>query len=184
VIPVPPLPAAEADAPPPASPTTNLYRAVGDGCYRLAPVQNVGITLDWVRNLVGATWDELYQTAGRPRRAGAPRFDPCLTPERWHPGASGSWAGLTLAHSREDLMGSALDGVAGLLRQRLDDLRAAGHDPRYVTLGGRETHPAWLARLEDAIGLPLSAAPGQWLSPAGATRLAARAAADAGEPVA
>ena len=52
--------------------TTNLYRAVGGGYYRLAPVQNVGITLDWVRNLLGATWDELYETAfppGAPGRA-------------------------------------------------------------------------------------------------------------------
>jgi xylulokinase len=147
---------------------------VGDGCYRLAPVQNVGITLDWVRNLLGATWDELYETASLPRRAGAPGFDPCLTPERWNPGAGGSWTGLTLAHGREDLMRSALDGVAGLLRQRLDDLRAAGHDPRHVTVGGGgATHPAWLARLEDAIGLPLNPAPGTWLSPAGAARLAA-----------
>ena len=64
----------------------NLYRAVGDGCYRLASVQNVGVTLDWVRNLLGATWDELYDTASRPRRADAPRFDPYLSPERWNPG--------------------------------------------------------------------------------------------------
>ena len=52
-------------------PATNLYRAVGDGYYRLAPVQNVGITLDWVRNLLGATWEELYAAAARPRRPGA-----------------------------------------------------------------------------------------------------------------
>ena len=96
--------------------STNLYRAVGDGYYRLAPVQNVGVTLDWVRNLVGATWDELYDTASRPRRPDAPRFDPYLSPERWNPGATGAWTGLTLAHEREDLMRSALDGVAGLLR--------------------------------------------------------------------
>ncbi len=66
--------------------TTNLYRAVGDGYYRLAPVQNVGVTLDWVRNLLGATWEELYDTASRPRRPDAPRFDPYLSPERWNPG--------------------------------------------------------------------------------------------------
>ena len=41
-------------------------------------------------------------------------------------------------------MRSALDGVVGLLRQRLDDLRAAGHAPRRVILGGGGTaHPAW-----------------------------------------
>jgi xylulokinase len=155
--------------------TTNLYRAVGGGYYRLAPVQNVGITLDWVLNLLGATWEELYDTAARPPRADAPRFDPYLSPERWNPAATGAWTGLALAHEREDLMRSALDGVAGLLRQRLDDLRAAGHAPRRVILGGGgTTNQAWRALLAEALGLPLREAPATWLTPAGAARLAAR----------
>jgi xylulokinase len=156
--------------------TTNLYRAVGDGYYRLAPVQNVGITLDWVRNLLGATWDELYDTASRPRRADAPWFDPHLTPERWDPGATGAWTGLTLAHEREDLMRSALDGVAGLLKRRLADLRAAGHAPTRVILsGGGIRNPAWRTLLEETLGLPLTRASTTWLTPAGAARLAAEA---------
>jgi xylulokinase len=156
--------------------TTNLYRAVGGGCYRLAPVQNVGVTLDWVRNLLGATWEELYDTAYRPRRPDAPRFDPYLTPERWNPAATGAWTGLTFGHEREDLMRSALDGVAGLLRQRLDDLRAAGHAPRRVILGGGgTTHPGWRALLAEALDLPLGDAPTAWLTPTGAARLAAEA---------
>jgi xylulokinase len=156
--------------------TTNLYRAVGGGYYRLAPVQNVGITLDWVRNILGATWDELYDTASRPRRPDAPSFDPYLTPERWHPSATGAWTGLTLAHKREDLMRSALDGVAGLLRRRLDDLRAAGHAPRRVILGGGGTaNPAWRALLAQVLDLPLHDAPTTWLTPTGAARLAAAA---------
>jgi xylulokinase len=156
--------------------TTNLYRAVGDGYYRLAPVQNVGITLDWVRNLLGATWDELYDTASRAPSADAPRFDPHLTPERWNPAATGAWTGLTLAHEREDLMRSALDGVAALLRQRLDDLRAAGHAPQRVILGGGGTkNPAWRTLLEETLNLPLTEASTTWLTPTGAARLAAEA---------
>jgi xylulokinase len=155
--------------------TTNLYRAVGGGYYRLAPVQNVGVTLDWVRTLLGATWEELYDTAYRPRRPDAPRFDPYLSPERWAPAATGAWTGLTLGHEREDLMRSALDGVAGLLRQRLDDLRAAGHAPRRVILGGGgTTHPGWRALLARTLDLPLGDAPTAWLTPTGAARLAAK----------
>ena len=72
-------------------------------------------------------------------------------------------------------MRSALDGVAGLLRQRLDDLRAAGHAPRRVILGGGgTTNPAWRALLAEALDLPLRDAPASWLTPAGAARLAAR----------
>jgi len=157
--------------------TTNLYRAVGGGYYRLAPTYNVGTALDWVRNLLGATWEELYDTAYRPRRPDAPRFDPYLSPERWNPAATGAWTGLTLGHEREDLMRSALDGVAGLLRQRLDDLRAAGHAPRRVILGGGgATHPGWRALLAQALDLPLGDAPTAWLTPTGAARLAAKVA--------
>lgn len=158
--------------------TTSLYRAVSGGYYRLAPVRNVGITLDWVRNLLGVTWDELYDSAARPSPGGALRFDPHLTAERWNPGAAGAWTGLTLAHEREDLMRSALGGVATLLRRRLEDLRAAGHDPRRVILGGGGTgNPAWRTLLEETLGLPLAQAPATWLTPAGAARLAAEAAA-------
>jgi xylulokinase len=155
---------------------TNLYRAVGDGYYRLAPVQNVGVTLNWVRTLLDVSWTDLYDAAARPARPGAPVFVPYLTPERWDPAATGTWTGLTLAHQREDLLRSALDGVAGLLRERLDDLRAAGHHPRRVTLGGGgATHPAWRDLLADALGLPLAPAPAAWLSAVGAARLAAAA---------
>lgn len=161
-----------------ANASTNLYRAVGDGCYRLASVYNVGVTLDWVRNLLGATWDELYGTAARRPRQDAPRFDPYLSPERWNPGATGAWTGLTLAHAREDLMRSALDGVAGLLRERLDDLRASGHQVNSVILGGGGiASPAWRALLAEALDVPLRDAPTTWLTPAGAARLAADASA-------
>jgi xylulokinase len=153
--------------------TTNLFRAVGANCYRLAPVQNVGVTLNWVRNLLGATWDELYDTAARPRRHDAPGFDPYLTPERWHQGATAAWTGLNLAHDREDLMRAALDGVATLLRQRLDDLRDAGHDPAQVILGGGgAANQAWRALLEETLALPVTPAKTTWLAPAGAALLA------------
>jgi xylulokinase len=155
---------------------TNLYRAVGDGYYRLAPVQNVGVTLNWVRTLLNVSWADLYDAAARPARPGAPVFVPYLAPERWDPAATGAWTGLTLAHQREDLLRSALDGVAALLRERLDDLRAAGHDPRRVMLGGGgATHPAWRALLAGALALPLHPAPAPWLSAVGAARLAAAA---------
>jgi xylulokinase len=158
------------------TPRTNLYRAVGDGYYRLAPVQNVGVTLNWVRTLLNASWADLYDAAARPARPGAPVFVPYLTPERWDPAASGAWTGLTLADQRADLLRSALDGVAALLRERLDDLRAAGHDPRRVILGGGgATHPAWRDLLADALGLPVRPAPAAWLSAVGAARLAAAA---------
>ena len=160
---------------------TNLYRAVGAGYYRLAPVQNVGVTLNWVRSLLGLSWDELYATAAGPRRPDRPVFEPYLIPERWQPRATGTGActGLTLAHSREDLARSALDGVAELLRQRLEDLRAAGAAPRRVILGGGgAAHTAWRALLADTLALPVRLAPDEPLTASGAARLACSGLAD------
>ena len=97
------------------------------GTYRLAAAQNVGVTLDWVRRTLGASWDELYDTAERPWQADTPVFLPYLASERGDEhDAGGAWAGLTLAHQRDDLLRAALEGVAFLLRGKLEDLRALG----------------------------------------------------------
>jgi xylulokinase len=153
---------------------THLFRAVDAGFYRLAPLQNAGTALDWVRGLFGVSWQELYDTAARPWRADTPVFLPYLARERWDPVTTGTWSGLTLSHQPGDLLRSALEGVAFLIRRRLEDLRAAGHHPEAAIVGGGgATHPAWRQLLADALGMPLHPADTSWLSPAGAARLAA-----------
>jgi len=155
----------------------NLFAAVGGGFYRLAPVQNAGVALDWVRGVLGVSWQQLYDTAARPWRADTPVFLPYLARERWDPATAGAWEGLTLRHDRDDLMRGAIEGVAFLLRKRLDDLRAAGHQPEAVLLGGGgATHPAWRQLLADVLALPLYPGDTSWLSAAGAARVAAAAA--------
>jgi xylulokinase len=155
---------------------TNLFRAVGGGYYRLAASQNIGSTLDWVRKTLGIEWRDLYDTAARPWRAETPVFLPYLTAERFDGPAHGGWTGLTLAHQKTDLARAALEGVAFHLNDRLEDLRAAGHRPASVILGGGGTrHPAWRQLLADVLGLPLRPAPTSWLSPAGAALIAATA---------
>ena len=158
------------------APNTNLFRAVGGGFYRLAAAQNVGTTLDWVRNVLDVSWQHLYDTAGRPWRPDTPLFLPYLTHERWDAAATGSWAGLTLAQQRDDLLRAALEGVAFLLRARLEDLRAAGRHPESAIIGGGGSrNPAWRQLLADVLGLPLHPAPTTWLSATGAARVAAAA---------
>jgi xylulokinase len=158
------------------APNTNLFRAVGGGFYRLAAAQNVGTTLDWVRTVLDVSWQHLYDTARRPWRPDTPLFLPYLTQERWDTAATGTWAGLTLAQHRDDLLRAALEGVAFLLRARLEDLRAAGRHPESAIIGGGGTrHPAWRQLLADVLGLPLHPAPTTWLSATGAARVAAAA---------
>jgi xylulokinase len=126
--------------------------------------------------MLGVSWDHAYSTAGRPWRADTPVFLPYLAQERWDPGARGCWAGLTLAHGRDDLLRAALEGLAFLLRDRLGDLRAAGHDPARVVIGGGGArHPAWRQLIADVLALPLYPAPTTWLSATGATLVAAAA---------
>jgi xylulokinase len=157
---------------------TNLFCAAGGGTYRLAAAQNVGVTLDWVRRTLGASWDELYGAAARPWRADTPVFLPYLAGERWdHRGSGGAWAGLTLAHQRDDLLRAALEGVAFLLRGKLDDLRAhCPPGPAAIQLaGGGSRDPAWRQLLADALGVPLYPAGDGWLTPRGAAMIAAAA---------
>jgi len=63
----------------------------------------------------------------------------------------------------------------GAATRCLDDLRAVGHEPRGVILGGGAAHPAWHALLADALALPLRPALDDWLSATGAARLATQA---------
>ena len=148
------------------------------GTYRLAGAQNVGVTLDWVRRTLGASWDELYGTAARPWQADTPVFLPQLAGERWDDrGSGGAWTGLTLAHQRDDLMRAALEGVAFLLRGKLEDMRAAGCSPARIRLaGGGTRHPAWRQLLADALAVPLYPAGAGWLTARGAALIAATAA--------
>jgi xylulokinase len=156
---------------------TNLFRAVGGGFCGLAAAQNVGVALDWVRGVLGVSWEQLYDTAARPWRGDTPVFVPYLAEERWDHAATGTWTGLTLAHDKDDLLRAALEGVAFLLRRRLDDLRAAGRRPDAAILGGGgASHPAWRQLLADVLGLPLHPADTSWLSAAGAAEVAAAAA--------
>ena len=168
------------DNPDPEGGAINLFRSVDGGTYRLAAAQNVGVTLDWVRRTLGASWDELYDTAARAWRADTPVFLPYLAGERWdHRASGGAWTGLTLAHQRDDLLRAALEGVAFLLRGKLDDLRALGCAPAAIQLGGGGSrHPAWRQLLADALAVPLypDLAGTGWLTARGAALLAAVAA--------
>jgi xylulokinase len=154
---------------------TNLFAAADGGAYRLAAAQNVGVTLDWVNSILRTSWSELYGTADAPWRPGTPLFLPYLAGERWDhaTGPGGAWDGLALAHRREDLLRAALEGVAFLLRTKLDDLDRLGSRPEKIVLaGGGSQHPAFRRLLADVFRLPLFMASTPWLSARGATMIA------------
>jgi xylulokinase len=160
------------DAAPDPTARTSLFAAVGGGRYRLAGARNVGAALDWVRGILGASWDELYATAAR-GPVSTPRFRPYLVPETSALTTDGAWTGLELGHTREDLMGAALTGVAGLLRDHLDNLRAAGASiERVMVAGGGSRDPRFRDLLASTLAVPLHPGPVAALSVRGAARIA------------
>ena len=153
----------------------NLFCTADGGQYRLAAVQNAGITLGWVNSVLRSDWAELYATAASGWSPDTPVFLPYLAGERGNEaaGPEGAWEGLTLAHDRDDLLRAALEGVAFLLRAKLDDLRRIGSRPEKIVIaGGGIRDPAWRRLLADVLQLPLYAASTPWLSVRGATLIA------------
>ncbi|HEY1350271.1 MAG TPA: xylulokinase [Ktedonobacteraceae bacterium] len=140
---------------------THLYRAAdGVNWYTLAAVQNAGLALDWVREILQATWDEVYASAALPPAADGPLFLPYLTGERPHhplPSSRGAFLGLCSDHRREQLLHATLEGVAFGLRIACAALSAASSTATLHLAGGGSEHPAWRQLLADILNRELLA---------------------------
>ncbi len=152
---------------------SNVYCAAEEtSWYRLAAAQNVGLALDWVRRLLGATWEQLYKACSLLRHD-SPIFVPYLVGERWETGTRAGWYGLGVEHARDDLLASALEGVAFLLRKRLDDLVWNGLRPTELVLAGGGVQSApWRDYLLGVLGTKARSAGTMSLSARGAVLLA------------
>ena len=158
----------------------NLYRsATPDGWYHMGATLSAGLSLNWVREIMNATWDELYASAEHPAQAHDPIFIPHLSGERTpysDPALRGSWTALSLAANRTSLLRGTLEGTAFAIRDALDAL-LAGHRPPHLRLaGGGTLAAAWRQLLADVLGLPLYAVDVPAASGRGAALLGARAA--------
>jgi xylulokinase len=140
---------------------THLYRAAdGVNWYILAAVQNAGLALNWVCQILRATWDELYASAALPPEPAGPRFLPSLTDERPHhpfPSNRGAFLGLRSDHRREQLLHATLEGVAFGLRIACEALPAAREAGALRLAGGGSEHPAWRQMLADILNRELLA---------------------------
>lgn len=144
------------------APVTHTYRsATSDGWYAMAAVLNGGLTLDWVRRTVGASWADLYAAAGASRSADDPIFLPHLNGERtpyMDTTMRGSWVGLSARHTPVDLMHSALEGVAFALADGLDALPVGAARVTDLRLaGGGSTAPGWRQLMADVLNVRLHA---------------------------
>jgi xylulokinase len=140
----------------------HLFRLASPrGWYQMGATLSAGLSLNWVREVLNATWEELYASAsGRPA-SGDPIFVPHLSGERTpycDPALRGSWTSLALASDRASLLRSALEGTAFAIRDALDALVGAEERPACLRLaGGGTLAPGWRQLLADVLGVPLYA---------------------------
>ena len=158
----------------------HLYRAALPGSwYHMGASTNAGITLNWVRAAMNASWDELYASVDEPVRSSDPVFIPHLTGERTpylNPGLRGSWTGLSLTHDRVTLLRSVLEGVAFAIAEAVAALVGSDVPDGVRLAGGGTVTPAWRQLLATAIGIPLYAVDTPAASGRGAGLLGARVA--------
>jgi len=128
-------------------------------------VQNSGSALSWVRSVFGVDWDAIVHAAGITERSNVPFFLPYLTGERtpiMSARAGGSWTEIRQGTSREDLIVSAVEGVAfgaaDAVDAVIDGLRL-DRDPELRVGGGGSRGRQYLQLMADAIGRPLSVLP-------------------------
>ncbi|OKH52299.1 xylulokinase [Calothrix sp. HK-06] len=140
---------------------THLYRsAVPNGWYTLAAMQNAGLALEWVRGILGLSWQQVYSKAfSVPPGCEGLTFLPYLTGERTphlDPNIRGAWVGLGLHHTQAHLMRAALEGVAFALRQGFEALEATGVKATQLRLaGGGTVEMLWQQLLTDVLKIPL-----------------------------
>jgi xylulokinase len=158
----------------------NLYRsATPSGWYHMGATLSAGLSLNWVREIMNVTWDELYTSAEHPGQAHDPIFIPHLSGERTpysDPALRGSWTALSLADDRTSLLRCALEGTAFAIRDALDALLADHRPSRLRLAGGGTLAAAWRQLLADVLGLPLYAVDVPAVSGRGAALLGAHAA--------
>ena len=128
--------------------------------YLMSAALNVGSALEWVRAVLGFTWDEAYRDAAS-ARAERLVFLPYLAGERtplMDANARGAWIGLAARDGRDTMMRAAFEGVAFSLRAGLDALEgAASHVTALRLAGGGSVQPWWRQLLADVLRRPLHA---------------------------
>jgi xylulokinase len=158
----------------------NLYRsATPDGWYQMGASLSGGLSLNWVREIMHASWDELYASVEEPAQPHDPIFVPHLSGERTpysDPALRGSWTTLSLANDRTSVLRSALEGTAFAIRDALDALDAGQRPPRLRLAGGGTLAAGWRQLLADVLGVPLYAVDVPAASGRGAALLGAVAA--------
>lgn len=165
------------------NPSLNYYESAlaGQG-YQMAAMLNGGLALERVREWLHYDWDEFYQEFDT-SPTNIPEdliFLPYLAGERTpyrNPDARGAWIGLSLQHTRQDLMASALFGVACTVRLGIETLLGTKNaayftDFAFRLVGGSSRRSGWVTLLASVLEHPLQVAEISDVSARGAAAMA------------
>ncbi len=146
--------------------------AVSGRWYALAAILSAGLSLRWLRDLLGLkdrpdAYAHLSDLAGQvPPGAEGLVFLPYLAGERtphMDPEASGVFIGLRLRHGAGHLARAVMEGVAFAMAECLalvSDLAGDGVKPRVIASGGAAASPVWRQIQADVYDAPLMLAAG------------------------
>jgi xylulokinase len=161
---------------------------VEPGTFSLAAgMATGGLAVSWLRGLIGEpAWDGfLEQAAGVPAGSRGLLVLPYLAGERtpiFDPAARGLIVGLTLAHGQPELLRAVLEGIAFAVRHNVETMESVSSTcTRIVGVGGGTRAGVLPQIVTDVLGRGQSICPPSVGASLGSARLAARAAALAGE---
>jgi xylulokinase len=159
-------------------PVVHGYADAADGWYAMAALQNGGSAWAWARNVLGISWEQLFEAAGStPAGAGGVLFRPFLTGERGGvagPGDRGSWEGLHAGTTRADLARAAVEGVVFAVAAAFGLLDMPDDGAPVVLTGGGGRSAVVQQLLSDVLRRPVRHQPLRSASAIGAAVLAGR----------
>lgn len=155
---------------------THLYADADAGWYEMLAVQNGGLALSWVQQVLGLEWADFVAAArSAPAGSAGATFSPFLTGERGLlalPDATGGWSGLTPSVGPAELARSAFEALAFIIRRGIEGLGAVQES---IMLTGGGARDPWVRQVIcDVLDRPLTYVPLRSGSAVGAAVLAAR----------
>jgi xylulokinase len=129
--------------------------------YALGAILSAGLSLRWLRDLLGVDdyADLSAAAASVPAGADGLTFLPYLTGERtphMDPHARGAFIGLSSYHGRAHMARAIMEGVAFAMRQAVEITQFVGSGAAVlVGSGGAVENPLWRSILTDVLGQPL-----------------------------
>lgn len=134
--------------------------------YVLGATLTAGLSLRWLRGVIGAAEDKgayerfSVEAAAVPLGANGLIFLPYLSGERtphFDPVARGAFIGLSYHHERGHLARAVMEGVAFSLREALNiSMEIGGSVESLIAAGGAMDSPVWRQIMADVLGIPLN----------------------------